>query len=385
MVCTALIRPADATALVPDRATGLAAYRLVQQNVRVATGWTGSTGSCVRGLESPPSLAATSQTVNLLRAAAGLGPVVFDDDLNRKALSAALMMRAASRLSHAPDPMWPCYTSDGAEGASDANLYLGRSGAAAIVGYVEDTGVPSLGHRRWILDPRATVFGSGSTGSTNALIVIGGPDAPTPPGLAVSWPPAGWVPWQWIPDEWSLAIGAPGQSVFFANPRVLVTIDGFPAAARDLRILPPGYGSGTTIGWKVDLHRDLMSEDHTIYVQVEGVVVDNAPYVPAWAVQVFQPEPPPRFVAEPRIKRPNGPGSRVRPGQRLRASASVRGGEITRYRWLRSGGIIADAFGASYTVRRRDRGKTLAVRVTATAPSDGPSTTRTSPRLHVRS
>ena len=48
--------------------------------------------------------------------------------------------------------------------AGKSNLFLGRSGAGAIAGYMDDpgSGNTAAGHRRWIIDPRQTTMGSGS-------------------------------------------------------------------------------------------------------------------------------------------------------------------------------------------------------------------------------
>jgi uncharacterized protein YkwD len=197
-IVSACCAPVAGQAAAPDRASALAGFRAVQQAQAVDAGWTGATGGCVAGTESPASLAATLQTVNLLRAFAGVGPVAFDAGFDREALAAALMMRAAGALSHQPGPDWPCYSDAGAAGAGSSNLFIGRSGAAAMVGYVDDEGIASLGHRRWLLNPEATIFGSESTGTTNALHVIGKPATPVAPNTAIAWPPNNWVPWQWI-------------------------------------------------------------------------------------------------------------------------------------------------------------------------------------------
>lgn len=373
-----------ASASAPDRATALAAYRSVQQDERVGDGWTGSTSSCSVGTESSDSLAATLRTVNTLRSFAGVGPVAFDDQLDHEALAAALMMAAAGSLSHIPGPTWPCYSPDGALAAGSSNLFLGESGPAAMVGYVDDDGVDVLGHRRWLLDPEAAIFGSGSTGTTNALYVITNGTVPVAPGTSVSWPPAGWVPWQWIFRDWSLAVGAPDQAVTFQNPSVTVTIDGVPTAVGDVTQLDGGYGTGATLKWQVDVGSQLTQGDHTIQVAVQGAVADGQPLPVSWTIDAFQPDPPaPRFVSPPKIRRPGGPGSTIRFGQQLVASATVVNATITSYRWRRGGRTIGDATHATYKVRHRDDGHTLTVRVTATAP-DGRTVQRTSPAVHVR-
>ena len=243
----------------PDRAAALALYRAVQADTRVEAGWTGDTATCTAGTESAASRAATLHAVNALRAFAGLGPVTFDEVRSAEALAAALMMKAANSLSHTPDPAWPCYSADGAAAAGNSNLYLGESGAAAMVGYVDDDRVPSLGHRRWLLDPRATVFGSGSTGGSNALWVVDGSGSAAS-GTTVAWPPAGWVPWPWVFTDWSLAVGNGDERVAFDAPQVDVTLDGAPLAASGrspagsdparrwpgASRCPPGPGAATT-------------------------------------------------------------------------------------------------------------------------------------------
>lgn len=143
------------------------------------------------GAASPASLAATLRTVNVLRSFASTGPVV----LNREALAAALMMRAAGRLSHARRPG----SRAGPPGEPRAQAPRTTSSVARaprrLVGYVDDEGIDSLGHRRRLLNPAAAMLGSGSTGSSNALYVLGGPAVPVAPGTAVAWSPSARVPW----------------------------------------------------------------------------------------------------------------------------------------------------------------------------------------------
>lgn len=382
VVALLALGPAVSSAAPPDRATALAAYRSVTADGNVGAGWSGSVPGCVVGAESPASLDATLRTINTLRSFAGVGPVALDQQLNADALAAALMMRAANRLSHSPGPGWPCYSPQGADGAGRSNLFLGRSGASAMVGYVDDDGIDSLGHRRWLLNSQSTVFGSGSTATTNALYVVTGAGAPS---RSWSWPPAGWVPWQWIFKDWSLAIaGVPGQDVSVANPQVSVTIDGAPAAVSQITTLGGGYGSAETLRWQVEIPRTLTAADHTVQVAVTGVLVNGQPVPLSWTTSAFQPDPPPpRFTRGPRIRRPSGPGARVRAGHRLRASTAVSGGTVTRYRWLRSGRTITGATRSSYRVRRADRGRGVAVRVTATARAGQATATRTSPAVRI--
>jgi uncharacterized protein YkwD len=377
----ALMATAPAYAKPADRAAALAAFRAEQADEQVPAGWTGSVDGCVVGTESADSLAATLRTVNALRDFTGLGPVSFDDSFNHKALAAALMMRAKNDLNHNPDPSWPCYSDDGHEGANHSNLFLGSSGPQAIVGYVDDSDVASLGHRMWVLDPGAAIFGSGSTGTTNALYVVSyGTRTPVPPGTTVAWPPSGFVPWQWVFGDWSVHVEGDGQTVSFQDPQVSVTVDGQAASVHDVRDL------GQSLTWKVDLADGLKTGDHVMHVTVTGATVDGQALPIAYDVSAFAPDTKIlklRWIHKPSIARSDGRKGKVRPGVRLKARASVADGRISGYQWLRGGKAIGGASKSTYKVRRADRGKRVACRVTAVAGDGSTSLVRTSRSIRV--
>jgi len=95
-----LLGSEQAAAVPPDRAAALESYLVLSEQARALPGWTGSVAGCVAGTESQASIDATLHTVNALRDFAGVAPVTFDSELNRRALAAALMMRAAGDLNH---------------------------------------------------------------------------------------------------------------------------------------------------------------------------------------------------------------------------------------------------------------------------------------------
>lgn len=390
LVALALFATAATAAAAPaDRDAALAAWESLQQNRQEPAGWTGSVESCTIGTESAASLDATFHTVNALRDFAGLAPVSFDDALNHKALAAALMMRAQEDLSHTPGPEWKCYSDDGADGAGHSNLTLGTSGADAIVDYVGDEGVSSLGHRRGLLDPSTTVFGSGSTGTTNALYTITDGATEVPAGTKVPWPPAGWVPRGLVPSLWSLAVGGSDQAVEFQNPEVTVTIDGSPVEVTDVTDLGSSFGFGRTLAWQPTLGSSFDAGDHDVDVTVSGVVVDAQPLPVSYTLKVFnpakgqpQPQPSLSFTSRPVIRRRDGSRRAIRKGVRLGVRASVSGGAVTGYRWLRDGRRMGGATAPTYRVRAADRGHRLSCRVTATA-TGGARLTRTTPRVLV--
>jgi hypothetical protein len=69
---------------------------------------------------------------------------------------------------------------------------------------------------------------------------------------------------------------------------------------------------------------------------------------------------------------------------RLKATASVAGGRISGYRWLRGGKLIAGASKRTYKVRKADRRKKVACRVTAIATDGSKTLVRTSRAVRVK-
>jgi hypothetical protein len=340
---------ATADAVPADRAAALDAFLDLVDASKVPAGWTGSPEGCVQGAESAASIEATRTGVNILRDFAGLTPVSFDAELNRKALAAALMMLAANELSHDPGPGWPCYTADGDEAAGQSNLFLGSSGAAAMTGYVDDGGVASLGHRRWVLNPPAATFGTGSTGASNALWVFG-PAAPAPviPEV-VAWPPAGHVPWPLVFADWSAAISVPGDADLSAAT-VTTVLDGQPLETTNVTPLPDGYGTGRTLKWNVGLAGAARERDGHVDVTIGNVLVDGAPREFRYALDAFPVLPPlaPTFT-----------GARTRDAVTLSwQAATERGVPVTGYRLVGVDGAGRPEFDT--TVGRDARQATIA-------------------------
>lgn len=385
----ALSACAPTSALAATDLEAQAAALTLTQAVGVPAGWTGRADSCDAGTESAASREATLQAVNAFRSVAGVSPVALDPALSEKALAAALMMRAgndaqpARGLSHAPDPTWPCFTPAGADGAGTSNLALGSSGAGAIRLYVDDERVDSLGHRRWILDPGLTVVGTGSTGSTNALTVIGGARQSVPSGRQVAWPPAGAIAASWLPETWSISVGGTGDAVSLLNPTVTMTLNGAPVEvpATSVRDLGGGFGTGRSLAWTPTLDRAaLRSGSHQLSVSIGGATINGAPAPIAYTVTLGPPPTPtpvpmpapapaPTPAAkvlaglQPRIARPRG---RLRVGARLTATFAQNTGRITtKLQWLRGGRPIKGATSIHHRVGRKDLGRTLRIRVSS--------------------
>ena len=232
LVAPAQAAPAATAALDrTDKGAITAAYRQVlAPALATPIGWTGSTSGCRAGTVSAAQQAASLQVVNLARRLAGLTTVTFDPALSRKAQQAALVYAATNRLAHEIPNGWRCVTKAAKQAGTHSDIALGAAGAKAIALYLAEPGKANLdvGHRRWILNPAAKRFGSGSTSTSQALWVIGAERAAgtyADPAW-VSWPTPGYFPKRLEPKGlWSLSSGGAAK-VDFANATVSVVRGG---------------------------------------------------------------------------------------------------------------------------------------------------------------
>lgn len=237
-----------------DKSAITAAYRQVlAPALATPIGWTGSTSGCRAGAVSAAQQTASLQVVNLARRLAGLTPVTFDTALSRKAQQAALVYAATNRLAHEIPNGWRCVTTAAKQAGTHSDIALGAAGAKAIALYLAEPGRANLdvGHRRWILNPAAKRFGSGSTSTSQALWVIGAERAagtyadPT----WVSWPTPGYFPKRLEPKGlWSLSSGG-GAKVDFSRATVTVVRGG--KRLQVVRHTPVSGYARPTLAWTV--------------------------------------------------------------------------------------------------------------------------------------
>lgn len=197
-----------------------------RDNLDTPSGWIGNTALCVPGFPSEEAQDATRESVNFVRAMAGLDRVTFGDGLSSRAQQAALMMDANNQLSHDPPQSWDCWTEQGDDAAGHSNLAIttGTMDAGeAIELYMDDLGPSNrvASHRRWILRPEATRFGNGLTDTASALWVIGPSSERRANPRWVSWPSPGWFPAGLEPHgRWSLS--SRSDRADFSDARVSV-------------------------------------------------------------------------------------------------------------------------------------------------------------------
>ncbi len=297
-----------------DRTAVLDAFRAEFTTVDPEPRWAGDHATCDPGANTPTYRAATIRRVNFYRAMAGVpGDVVVDDDYSRKAQRAAMMMSAQGELTHDPHRGFACFTDVGHEAAANSNLYLGRTGPAAVDGYVEDPGDRNIdvGHRATILHPPTGRMGVGDIGSSpaaptaNALWVfddrVFDEDSPRRPELReparfVAWPPRGYVPAVLVHPRWSFTLAgadlrAADVSLYRSGPDS--SFEEVPVAVVH-RSGEIGHVPLPTIVWEPDLDRvrpDPAGTDAAYLVVIENVDVDGVDRSFAYDVRVIGAEP----------------------------------------------------------------------------------------------
>lgn len=207
-------------------------------------GWTGSVAGCVPGTLSAQFVADTLTVINTFRAMAGHPHVTFGNPRSfpttnpsapiADSMQGVLMLEASGQFSHNLPPNGPCGTQAGSDALLTSNLTRFAIGPRGIPLLIEDSGLPNVDHRRWMMLETMQQMAMGATSSFMAINTFG----PIAPGVRTrfsAWPPAGFVPYQWAYDQWSFAVPGVNQQLWnpntyadFGNAVVTVTQNGTP-------------------------------------------------------------------------------------------------------------------------------------------------------------
>lgn len=195
--------------------------------------------------------------LNYYRRLAGVDDsCILNTDLNIKAQKAAHFMHVNNILTHTPKANMKCYDKQVDEAARKSNLSLGYGFIEALNGQMaENEGSnAAVGHRRWILNPKNTVFGFGSTDKSMCLYVIdtkkeagyGTGDGMHRDTNFIAWPSAGYFPKNLIYRRWSFSL----DNADFSNAQVSLTLNG--KSIKVTKEKPEiGYAINTLV-WNVD-------------------------------------------------------------------------------------------------------------------------------------
>ncbi|HVN55401.1 MAG TPA: CAP domain-containing protein [Anaerolineaceae bacterium] len=263
---------------------------------QINPGWNGNIANCTPGNTSSAFRDVVLRRINYFRVMAGIPRISGLSALyNQQDQAAALTMAANHDLNHSPPANWKCVSSDSTAGAGNSNLALGGYGSNAINMYMDDGGVASLGHRRWVLYPQTQTMGTGDIpgdGSgwqtiSNALRVFDDHmwDARPATSFAfVAWPPPGYVPYPVVYATWSFAVAGAD----FSSASVSVTVGGSPVSLASFNILQSGFGENA-ISWTLKDVSFGAGADKVCQVAVRGVKVGEQSKNYAYTVTVIDP------------------------------------------------------------------------------------------------
>ena len=223
-----------------ERSEAVVCERWAADHVNVRPEWTPGDGeACDLGEVAEGAQENAIRRANLYRWLAGLEPLQFAPDLFDAVQACSMIQSAQGDLDHTPPPSAPCYTELGATTAAQSNLSLGSGMAGSVDAYVGDQGVPSLGHRRWVLNPPLREAAFGLVGGASCMHVFrSGSAEPTP---FVAWPTPGYVPLAAARGTWSVAFFEDRGST--EETAVTVEVDGGGPLSVDFQELDPGYGN----------------------------------------------------------------------------------------------------------------------------------------------
>lgn len=163
--------------------------------------WAPGADICDLGTLSEVAIEDTLRRINLFRTLAGLPPVTEDREQRARTQACAVLMNANDDLSHEPPKSWHCWSEEGAAGAASSNISLGReSPGDAIDGFMQDVGVKSMGHRRWLLGFVLGKVGIGFAGKGTCIGVFD--DTGQTDRAWTAYPPAGPTPIDMVIDPW---------------------------------------------------------------------------------------------------------------------------------------------------------------------------------------
>ena len=240
--------------------------------------WTEGPNQCDLGTLSTEAIVDAISYVNGYRYLTGLHPLSDDSSLNEDAQYCAIIQYRQGSLNHHPPSSATCYTSQGASASASSDLALGTSTpASAIDLFMDDSGVSSLAHRRWIIYPSFGPAGVGFAGNATCLYVFSWQNSGNVE--FEPWPNQGFTPMSVMPTTWSFSSNHYGisSSTQVAVKRLSDNAD----LGVDAQVLPSGFADPaigfTPNGWTpqagetYEVTVSALNNNQTVVYQVKPV------------------------------------------------------------------------------------------------------------------
>lgn len=226
--------------------------------------WNGNPDSCLAGSMSREIVGRVEHRINYFRRMAGLTEeIVLDDQDNEYCQIAVMMCEANKTMSHEPNDGWRCFIPAGADALKSAILTKDPNPAIAITAAMGQNHA-TVGNRRWLLYPRATYMGIGTSNTFTVIKAIdqsGELDTSKYKKQFVSWPPASYCPKLLVFKKWSFTLDADLKGA------TVTMKDGTGnAVALKLEEVSNGYGFNTLV-WEPELTL-ASSMDYTVNIKL---------------------------------------------------------------------------------------------------------------------
>lgn len=156
--------------------------------------------------------------------------VAINSNWGEDEMACSVVNAKKNTIDHYPKSTDTCFTWRAWAGCRYSNLAYGggapQNSADTVLQYLDDSGVSSLGHRRWVLHPGITHTAFGGVKSSNsyysAMVSINGTSMSGYPEVPfIAWPPPGPVHYQLFYSNWHFE--AKGLT---SNAKVTVKYDG---------------------------------------------------------------------------------------------------------------------------------------------------------------
>jgi hypothetical protein len=235
--------------------------------------WTpGGADACDPGSVPDPAQQNGLRRTNLYRWLAGLPPAGLDAGHIPVEQACAALENGLGHLDHFPPEGSPCYSADGAAGAGSSNLAQGTGLADSVDLFVDDGGVPSLGHRRWVL---SATLGNTAFGHRPPFTCMYAFDMSGQTDLDfIAWPPPGYVPDDAAHGRWSFV----ALRLQPAGPvSVDLSVDGGAPQTYAAEELPVGYG-GQYPSYAFDPPAEVWADGREARVTVHGLSGGDVSY-----------------------------------------------------------------------------------------------------------
>ncbi len=260
--------------------------------------WSGSPYSCNTGSYNQAVNNKILARINYFRRITGLNDnVTFDGNLNQICQQAAVMLEVNESLSHCngtnnyPCNTWPCNTTDAIYASQRSVLASGHwSYYDPVTLYIEDPGSKNqpVGHRRWLLYPKAQTFGNGVTNSKNVIYVSDNFFNQAQNSKPyVAYPPEGYVPAPIVFERWSFSMA----NADFSNAYVTMSDPNGFAVPLHIIYYNGAYGDPAIV-W-VPQNISLNSPYDATYTVTIGGIRNVSQSIYTYQTTIVQPNHPP--------------------------------------------------------------------------------------------